>query len=126
MRAIFFLDDWMLDRRCDVDRVFPTPRQTELKGCADMGISTVIYDPEVKRFRAWSKKLRVKDAPARLYVGRTAGQAPDIDGVTYVYATEELAEGELVPSTVVETAEYDLIARPSAELSRKASLPIVQ
>ena len=67
MRAIFFLDDWMLDRRCDVDRVFPTPRQTELKGCGEMGVSTVIYDPEVKRFRAWSKKLRVKDAPARLY-----------------------------------------------------------
>jgi len=66
LRAIYFIDDWMLDRRCDVDRVFPLPRQVKLQGVEDMGVSTIIYDPVVKRFRAWSKLLNT-ELPARLH-----------------------------------------------------------
>ena len=55
MRAIFFIDDWMLDSRRDVDRVFPAPQPMSLIGAEDLGLSTIIYDPEVKRLRAWTK-----------------------------------------------------------------------
>ncbi|MEX2673137.1 MAG: 30S ribosomal protein S12 methylthiotransferase RimO [Phycisphaeraceae bacterium] len=68
----------------------------------------------------------VTEDEGRLYVGRTYQQAPDIDGQTYVYAAEELAVGELVRCTIIDSAEYDLIARPTAEMHRKVQLPIVE
>ena len=60
-----------------------------------------------------------------LSVGRCYHQAPQVDSVTYVRSIEPLAPGELVRCTIVEADGYDLIARPTAELERKASLPIV-
>ncbi len=61
----------------------------------------------------------------RLYVGRTAGQAPQVDAVTYVQARAALSPGELVRCRVVDAADYDLVARPVVELTVKASLPVV-
>ena len=65
MRAIFFLDDWMLDRRQDVDLVFPAPQPCALHGANALGLATIIYDPDCKRFRAWSKST--SDTVAQLY-----------------------------------------------------------
>jgi len=59
-----------------------------------------------------------------LYVGRTCQQAPEIDGVTFVRSAQPLSPGELVRCTIVEAAEYDLVARPTAELRRAVALPI--
>lgn len=50
---------------------------------------------------------RVK--PGR-YVGRTAFQAPDVDGVTYVKTTKKLVPGQFVQATVIQAKDYDLIA----------------
>ncbi|WP_419659288.1 RimO: ribosomal protein S12 methylthiotransferase [Desulfosarcina variabilis str. Montpellier] len=47
-----------------------------------------------------------------LYEGRTMLQAPEVDGLTYVRqppGAPELAIGQIVPVTIVETLEYDLI-----------------
>jgi len=66
------------------------------------------------------------DAPAAAgYVGRTARQAPEVDGCTFVESATELAPGELVRCQVVDWRGYDLVARPAAELDTGVSLPIV-
>jgi ribosomal protein S12 methylthiotransferase len=62
----------------------------------------------------------------RLYKGRTYFQAPMIDAVTYVQASEKLAPGELVRCTVVASDGYDLIARPVAELEKRVGLRILK
>ncbi|MCL4220019.1 MAG: 30S ribosomal protein S12 methylthiotransferase RimO [Phycisphaerales bacterium] len=59
---------------------------------------------------------------ARVYQGRTYFQAPQIDAVTLVHSTAELAPGELVRCTIVGSDGYDLIARPVSELERRVSL----
>ncbi|MDY7110092.1 MAG: radical SAM protein [Planctomycetota bacterium] len=61
----------------------------------------------------------------RLFVGRCYHQAPEVDSVTYVESAGLLAPGELVRCTIVDADGYDLIARPTAELERIASLPVV-
>ncbi len=58
------------------------------------------------------------------YIGRTFGQAPQVDSVTYVQSREALVPGELVRCRVIETADYDLIAQPLAELEKRISLPL--
>jgi len=60
-----------------------------------------------------------------LSIGRCYHQAPAIDSVTYVESAEPLAPGELVRCTIVEADGYDLIARLTAELKRKVSLPLM-
>lgn len=48
------------------------------------------------------------DAPAN-YVGRHAGQAPEIDSVTYIEATN-LHAGQIVEAVVTGSSQYDLVA----------------
>jgi len=45
-----------------------------------------------------------------LWVGRTAGQSPDVDSVTFVHA-EAAAPGDFVEARIVDVAGYDLIAQ---------------
>ncbi len=61
-----------------------------------------------------------------LYIGRTYQQAPQIDGVTFVQSRTKLAAGELVRCAVVESDGYDLIAKPTAELTTNISLPLMK
>lgn len=46
-----------------------------------------------------------------VYIGRTYFDAPDIDGVFYIYADKKLEIGEFVDCIVTDTLEYDLIGR---------------
>ena len=58
------------------------------------------------------------DEGGKLYVGRTAHQAPDIDGVTYVHdPAGGLHAGQFVDATVTDYQGYDLVA---AVASRKS------
>ena len=55
---------------------------------------------------------RLDDDPDFAAVGRTAGQAIDVDGVTHLRAsagTGPLAAGELVRAKIVEALDYDLV-----------------
>ena len=61
----------------------------------------------------------------KLYTGRTAAQAPQIDSVTYVQSRAKLSPGELVPCTIVASDGYDLVARPTDELEKKVGLRIL-
>ncbi len=60
------------------------------------------------------------------YFGRTYFQAPDIDSVTYIITNNRLSPGELVRCTIIDSDGYDLIAKPTADLEKHASLPILQ
>ncbi len=61
----------------------------------------------------------------RRYLGRCYHQAPQVDSVTHVVSAEPLSPGELVRCTIIDSDGYDLIARPTAELERKVTLPVV-
>ncbi|MFN0131368.1 MAG: 30S ribosomal protein S12 methylthiotransferase RimO [Phycisphaerales bacterium] len=61
----------------------------------------------------------------KLYQGRTRGQAPMIDAMTYVHAAEKLSPGEVLPCVIVASDGYDLIARPIAELERRVGLRVI-
>jgi ribosomal protein S12 methylthiotransferase len=63
---------------------------------------------------------------AHVYRGRTYFQAPQIDSVTFVASREKLSPGELVRCTVVGADGYDLVARPSNELEKRMSLPVMR
>lgn len=69
----------------------------------------------------WGKSLVdyeldcIVDSPTedpQLWIGRTYADAPEIDGVVYIQA-ENLVPGEMLPVTIVEANEYDLVAVPS-------------
>ena len=45
-----------------------------------------------------------------LWIGRTARQAPEIDGQVLVADAGEAQFGDIVPMTITEVAGYDLVA----------------
>jgi len=60
------------------------------------------------------------------YEGRHRGQAPQIDGVTFVVSEEALSPGEVVRGRVVACDGYDLIAEAVGEPTREGRpLPVI-
>jgi len=51
------------------------------------------------------------DKQNKLYYGRTAADAPDIDGKVYFTSEQKLHEGDFVKVTIEDVMEYDLIGR---------------
>ncbi|MCL4209818.1 MAG: 30S ribosomal protein S12 methylthiotransferase RimO [Phycisphaeraceae bacterium] len=60
------------------------------------------------------------------HVGRAYFQAPQIDSVTHVQSIRPLSPGELVRCTIVDSRGYDLVARPTEDLERRTSLPLLR
>jgi len=52
------------------------------------------------------------DDPGQL-IGRTAFQADDVDGCTYLKTRAAIGPGEFVRARVVDSLDYDLIAEPA-------------
>ncbi len=51
----------------------------------------------------------IEESPeAGLYLGRTRFQAPEVDGVTFVYASSPLSIGRIIDVTITDAFEYDL------------------
>ena len=50
----------------------------------------------------------------KYYIGRTQYQVPDIDGITYIKSDKDLKIGDFVNCIIVDTKEYDLIAKIKA------------
>ena len=59
-------------------------------------------------------------------IGRSARQAPEIDGITRVHSAQPLVPGELVPCRVTEFDGYDLSARPVDDADRRTRLHVVR
>jgi len=54
-------------------------------------------------------QILVEESPERnLFIGRTELQAPEVDGITYVHASQ-LAIGEFVQARITDALEYDLV-----------------
>ncbi|MBL8990121.1 MAG: 30S ribosomal protein S12 methylthiotransferase RimO [Phycisphaerae bacterium] len=64
-------------------------------------------------------------AGGRLYQGRTAAQAPQIDSVTFVQSSRQLAPGELVRCTITGADGYDLVARPVEDAEKRLPLKVL-
>lgn len=65
------------------------------------------------------------DPQLSVYTGRCYHQAPQVDSCTWLLSSRELAAGELVRCTIVDSDGYDLIARPCEELETGISLPVI-
>lgn len=59
------------------------------------------------------------------YAGRCYHQAPQVDTITYVVSQNQLSNGELVRCIVVDSCEYDLIAKPLVDIDKKISLRVI-
>ncbi len=49
------------------------------------------------------------DAAAEIHVGRSAANAPDVDGKVYFRAKKRVPEGQMVQVHITETLDYDLV-----------------
>lgn len=49
------------------------------------------------------------DPVAECFFGRSAGEAPDVDGKIYFRAKEKPAQGDMVTVKITEAMDYDLI-----------------
>jgi ribosomal protein S12 methylthiotransferase len=58
-------------------------------------------------------------------VGRSHRDAPEIDGVVFVESSEGQRPGEIVDTSVIDAAEYDLFATKSSNKQRRR-LPLRQ
>lgn len=92
-------------RLLELARKISTQRQAQLIGTTQQ----VIIDQAASSSR--------EDAYA---VGRTVGQAPDVDGITHVIATTAQA-GDILEVTVTGAAEYDLFATAISDSQRPRS-----
>jgi ribosomal protein S12 methylthiotransferase len=55
------------------------------------------------------EEIAQDDAEGRVYIGRSAVDAPEIDGVVYVHASKPLEIGSFVHVNISDALEYDLI-----------------
>jgi ribosomal protein S12 methylthiotransferase len=53
---------------------------------------------------------RVSPESDLAYIGRTSGQAPDIDGVTYIGLHDDIQIGKIVKAVITQATDYDLAA----------------
>lgn len=47
-----------------------------------------------------------------VWIGRTAQQAPDIDGITWLGSADHVRPGAIVSAVVMQATDYDLVAEP--------------
>lgn len=69
---------------------------------------------EIARAKAGSERDVLIDAESDVFPdfwrGRHSGQAPDVDGVTYVRKTRGISEGMMVPCRIIASEGFDLFA----------------
>lgn len=59
-----------------------------------------------------------KVADENVYVSRTYGDAPNVDGFLFIHAEEELMSGDFVKAKITGAAEYDLIGEIADEFTK--------
>lgn len=73
---------------------------------------------EAKQYEQVGKREKVlieEQADEGVYVGRTATNAPDVDGVVYVHTARPLEIGSFYEVTITDALEYDLIGEIADE-----------
>lgn len=56
---------------------------------------------------------RASEESDLVVVGRTAQQAPEIDGITYLGMDDHVQPGRIVPAVITQVTDYDLAAEPT-------------
>ena len=76
---------------------------------AQMEISEEIFYE--KRGRVYEVVVEEVAEDGKIYVGRTAYDAPEIDGVVYIHTDQALEIGTFIKVKITDALEYDLIGR---------------
>lgn len=80
---------------------------------AIMALQLAISLQRLKRYRDQCLTVLVEShAEGGFYVGRTAFQAPEVDGTTMLHTSGDLEIGTFVPVRITDTLDYDLIGVP--------------
>ena len=58
-----------------------------------------------------------KVADENVYVSRTYGDAPNVDGLLFIHSGEALMSGDFVKARITGAAEYDLIGEIADEFT---------
>ncbi len=64
------------------------------------------------RFMGKEIKVLVEEKQSGGYVGRSQGDAPEVDGVVYINTQKPLKAGKFVQVKITDTLEYDLVGVP--------------
>lgn len=64
-----------------------------------------------KKFLGRKLKVIIDEVKADFNLGRSEFDAPEVDGVVYVYSDRKLEVGSLVNAEIIDTLEYDLVGR---------------
>ncbi len=81
-----------------------------------MGISETINAEKIGK--TYEVVIEEVAETGKILVGRTAYDAPEIDGVVYVHTTEEIPAGTFIKVKVTDALEYDLIGVIDNEYSK--------
>lgn len=74
-----------------------------------MALQAVISKEKNELYVGKTLPVLIEEAPETgLYLGRTRFQAPEVDGMTFVYASQAVAIGDIVDVTITDAFEYDL------------------
>jgi len=74
-----------------------------------MALQAVISKEKNELYVGKTLPVLIEEAPEKgLYLGRTRFQAPEVDGMTFVYASQAVAIGDIVDVTITDAFEYDL------------------
>ncbi len=73
-----------------------------------MELQATLSEENNRKHMGRTYRVLIEEMPeAGMYIGRTAFQAPEVDGVTFVYG-KDLPLGDFVDVTITDTYEYDL------------------
>ena len=76
-----------------------------------MGIARQINEDMLGREVDVLVERRSEDSDL-VWIGRTAQQAPEIDGITYLGSDDHVAPGRIVRARITQVTDYDLVAEP--------------
>ena len=81
-----------------------------------MEVQKAISESRLARYLDRELTVLVEEAPEPdVFLGRTAFQAPEVDGLTYIHAAavqNTVAVGRFVQVRITDTLEYDLVGEP--------------
>jgi ribosomal protein S12 methylthiotransferase len=78
-----------------------------------MAIQAGISRENNQKYIGETLQVLVEEKPEEnLFIGRTAFQAPEVDGITYINASN-LGIGTFTNVTITDSYEYDLVGEPA-------------
>ena len=67
------------------------------------------------KFLGKTLSILVEEKQEGTYIGRSQGDAPEVDGVVYINTQQPLQIGKFIQVKITDTLEYDLVGEPKHE-----------